>query len=645
MKTGLSLLLLILSIHLQAQTIPEAVQGNWFANDGTNTWVIGLHKDYVVFDSEFWEYTELKAEDEGLTLLLKQPDDEQKITLKQAGEALELTVGGEVSTLVAERIKPDGKPVPAGFSGDFIKPGQVELAGVLLAKGEMPLVASVIFNDAFTEGQPKFTVNVDEYGRFNVSFPLNSPQSVMLSVGDAFTTFLAVPDSKMAIWIDESSFLEGFDSWYNAEEMLYMGDMAQENEEYRLYNPEYMKVRKYFENDSLQQSLEPMDYLKYRVELMESHEAFNQKYFAENVVSEKVKQYVERDVRLYAANDLMRYRWMHNLRSSRITMDLPDEYVAKVKSMITADPKELMSGEYGDLMREISMRMMPREREADHVRRIAKVYDFLKSKALSETNQQLLEYWKGWETNREKHFGFVKFPDTLKSFTDPYTAELADLNDRLTWQIFKESISDYGPLALSSIINNYIDRAYFSRGVEVPDFIWEDIQQLALIPMAKALLETRKKDMAILMNEKFVDGVELTNSESDILNQLKTKYAGKVVYIDVWATWCGPCISEFSHLPGIKTALADREDIVFVYLCAQSKEKGWQTMVKKHKLQGDNLYLSDEQYALFDKETNVTGFPTYMVITKEGKLVRNGIKRPSAGEGLTEQLIEFAERQ
>lgn len=639
------LIYLFFSSTAFSQQLPDELQGDWFAADGSNTWVLGLHPSYAVYNAEFWDFSDVSRESDYYLLKLKQRDARKVIKVKKTAQGIEIVEDLKTLKAIAQRLDVMSKaPEADGYSSDFIKPGMVELSGVLKPKADMPLVASVIYNDAFSEEQPKFTVNVDELGRFNVSFPLNSPQAVMLRVGQAFSFFLAEPGAKMALWIDESSFSDDFDSWYTVKDMRFMGDMARQNEEHRLYKPAYMRVRNYFENDSLQRQLEPMEYLDYRLKLMKSHQDFNQEYFSENSVTKELMQYADREVRLYAANDLMRFRWLHNMRSTRMPVDLPDNYLDTVKTLVTNDPRELISGEYGDLMRELGMRMMPKERETDHKVRVDRIYDFLKGKAVSETNRQLLDYWKNWELGRNNHFGGVKFPDTVKTLTDAFSDEIKALNLKATWDIFKESVEQYDQLALSCIVNTYLDRTYFSRGEEVPDFVLEDVRQLDMITMASELFEQRKQDLDILKNERFVEGVEISETKSNILSQLKSKYAGKVVYIDVWATWCGPCISEFSQLPAIKPAFEEREDVVFVYLCAQSKEDSWKAMVKRHQLKGDNLFLNDNQFGLFDQATNVTGFPTYMVITKEGKLVREGIKRPSAGKELIDQLIEFADR-
>ncbi|WP_323757002.1 TlpA disulfide reductase family protein [Roseivirga sp.] len=649
MKTFCTLILAVLSVvQLSAQSsLPNSVLGNWFLVDGSNTLELRVSDEYMMYDSEFWSFNEPIKKGKEWHVSLSQPGKTRQIVIREVGDFLILEDGRIIKRLSKDKLGEGRQRIPNQnvWKNDFFKSSQVTLSGVVKPKGEMPLTASVIYNHAFSSGQQKFTVNVDEYGRFKIFFPLDNPQDIMFRVGEVFTMFLAEPDSKMAVFVDEDKAVDGIDSWYAESPISFMGALAKENEELRVVKPKYMKVRNYFENDSLQKTLEPMEYLEYRLGLLKDHREFYQDYFSENSPSRIVKEYSERNINLYATNDLMRYRWLHDANKGALTpIDLPEAYEVKVKGMIDDEPLNMLAGEFGDLMREFSLAMMPKERDVMHDYRIEQVYGFLMSKIISESGRAEIEEWKVAEEKREKHFGYVKLSDPLKVRTEEFSKELLELNQKVTWDDLLMRIDMLDPMSKSSIIATYIDESYFSRGNEVPQVIWDKVKTLNLNSTARNVLERKYSDFVILKDKKFVNGVEIIDSEGDVLSQLKKTYPGKVVYIDVWATWCGPCITEFSYLPEIKASFKEDDNVVFVYLGAQSEKKSWETMVKKHELKGENFFLDDAQYAKFDQAVNITGFPTYMVITKEGKLIREGIKRPSAKKELVEQIKGFAKR-
>jgi thiol-disulfide isomerase/thioredoxin len=122
-----------------------------------------------------------------------------------------------------------------------------------------------------------------------------------------------------------------------------------------------------------------------------------------------------------------------------------------------------------------------------------------------------------------------------------------------------------------------------------------------------------------------------------LLNFLMKKYEGKVLYIDVWATWCGPCYEEFKSAPALHKYFKDK-DVIFVNLCLQSTTmENWKHAITIHNINGENYFLDDNASQLFMGENNLRGFPSYLIIDKNGEL-HYPVPRPSNLESAIQKI-------
>lgn len=108
-------------------------------------------------------------------------------------------------------------------------------------------------------------------------------------------------------------------------------------------------------------------------------------------------------------------------------------------------------------------------------------------------------------------------------------------------------------------------------------------------------------------------------SEADkLFENLMKKYMGKVVYVDFWATWCGPCRSNIESIKPLKTELAGK-DVVFVYITNQTSPKEtWDNMIPDIK--GEHYRLSADEWNYLSGKFNITGIPHIVLVDKKGNV-------------------------
>ncbi len=108
---------------------------------------------------------------------------------------------------------------------------------------------------------------------------------------------------------------------------------------------------------------------------------------------------------------------------------------------------------------------------------------------------------------------------------------------------------------------------------------------------------------------------------------------GKYVYIDVWATWCGPCLRE---IPSLKVVEEDykNKNIQFVGISIDEPKDydKWKTMVSEKELVGIQLIADNNWKSKFVEEYAILGIPRFILIDPQGKIVSADAPRPSDPE-------------
>ena len=113
----------------------------------------------------------------------------------------------------------------------------------------------------------------------------------------------------------------------------------------------------------------------------------------------------------------------------------------------------------------------------------------------------------------------------------------------------------------------------------------------------------------------------LTDGEA-ILRKIVEPFKGRIVYLDIWGTWCGPCKDKLKESHFVKEQLKDY-DIVYLYLANTSPEQSWKNVIKEYNLTGPNCVhynLPSGQQRAIEKFLKVDSFPTYKLIDKQGNI-------------------------
>ena len=113
---------------------------------------------------------------------------------------------------------------------------------------------------------------------------------------------------------------------------------------------------------------------------------------------------------------------------------------------------------------------------------------------------------------------------------------------------------------------------------------------------------------------------------------------GKYVYVDVWASWCGPCKAEIPFLKKLEKA-CEGKNIAFVGISLDARRSDWLRILEKEKLEGIQVLGGPE--AQIAKDYKIEGIPRFLLLDREGRLINGNMTRPS--DPKTKEVIDSLE--
>ena len=135
-------------------------------------------------------------------------------------------------------------------------------------------------------------------------------------------------------------------------------------------------------------------------------------------------------------------------------------------------------------------------------------------------------------------------------------------------------------------------------------------------------LALEHQDLANAASLRPSSDVEGMSDGEKIFRKIIEPFKGRIVYLDIWGTWCGPCKRNLKESWKVKEQLKNY-DIVYLYLCNRSSDESWKNVIKEYNLTGENCVhynLPAEQQSAIEHYLNVSSFPTYKLIDKQGNI-------------------------
>ncbi len=180
---------------------------------------------------------------------------------------------------------------------------------------------------------------------------------------------------------------------------------------------------------------------------------------------------------------------------------------------------------------------------------------------------------------------------------------------------------------------------YHSFKNKFPANVYQKDMDVKLTSLKNTLIANQRNP-----NIKIIDGYSQVKSIYDVVKN----YKGKVIYLDIWGTWCGPCKEELGYVPELKAHFKGK-NVVFIYLDMdeEDKDSSWKEFIKTNNMEGIHLRKNRQSIApiwtelLVNAEDKEQYYPQYFIFDKDGKLAVTKANRPSSKVELYTQLERY----
>jgi len=114
---------------------------------------------------------------------------------------------------------------------------------------------------------------------------------------------------------------------------------------------------------------------------------------------------------------------------------------------------------------------------------------------------------------------------------------------------------------------------------------------------------------------------KIDRSSDNVMDSIVSKYKGKVIFVDFWATWCVPCLAALQKSESVKSEF-ENKDVVFVFITdPSSPRKTWEQKVSV--IGGEHYYVTKKEWDNLNKTYSFDGIPHYLIFDKSGILKHN----------------------
>lgn len=593
----------------------KSVEGNWFADDAQGRWAYGIYDSLVIANNRLYDLKAFRKKGKRLILAAQSRTDGSSVTLqlmlRKDGSCLIALDGGESQRYV--RTRPDTPAVEAdnGYGDDFFRSDSVCLQGYL--DGYDPRLgfdSGILYlEDEITRQDYPVVVPIKPDGSFQCKFVLQHPICHNLLLNDSWISYYAEPGDTVTLylsWEDLMARSRARDNSYPLPHTAHMGRRADLS-----YLATTLKQSFYYPYDKLSKAQKTLTPAQFQEQLKPVVAQWQQQ--ADSLCrlyapSQKAVSLIRNQMAMQVGSTYLNFQMSRNYyaqqdSTNRVLQVQPDaSYYNFLKEMPLNEQSALANSNISTFINRFEY-MNPLDAAYSTYAHLSNEETF---KALPVEEQQILLQMKLCETK------------------DSIINSLCATPSPLLWQVARIRNLRF---TLSDVLKRRQDAEVFLSRVE----------KTLTHPYLRA---TARNLMDELCPETRPASYQLPEGKAtDIFRRIIAPHAGKVLFVDFWATTCGPCRGGIQATADLRKQYRNHPEFQFVYITSEteSPEKSYTDYVEKH-LKGEACYrLTDTEYKYMRQLFQFNGIPHYVVVEKDGSI--------STEEVGTHNLADFLKRR
>ena len=190
------------------------------------------------------------------------------------------------------------------------------------------------------------------------------------------------------------------------------------------------------------------------------------------------------------------------------------------------------------------------------------------------------------------------------------------------------------------VINTFADNYIASCLKEAPDnmeTVYQLYTSISTNPKGRALAEALYNRYKNLKKGSKALDFEMTDEKGKKFHL--SDFRGRAVYIDVWATWCGPCCAEIPYMEKLAAHYAKNKKIVLFSISLDENKAKWVKKLAADKPQWKQFICTDAFESTLSKSYDINAIPRFLFFDKDGKVISLDAPRPSSPD-----IIEYIDR-